>query len=182
MHHLRSQRSALSILLVLILCLAGCSSNDVINNLDLAVEAVTAAFPLVAATAGLPPAVATQVEGYLSLSATAISKAADILAGPGTDAQKAALITGAFAGIATPAVPAQYQGVATAVQAVANLVAKFLAGATATADPGPVVAKQSFLPAPAATKGTSKLSAKDHKKLAAIKEKAEAAKKSTKGH
>ena len=63
MHHLRSQRSALSILLVLILCLAGCSSNDVINNLDLAVEAVTAAFPLVAATAGLPPAVATQVEG-----------------------------------------------------------------------------------------------------------------------
>lgn len=168
---------AVSILLVLVLALAGCSSDQTINALDLTVDAVSAALPLLAPSAGIPAALTSQLQGYLGATSTAIASASDILAGPGTDGEKAAQIAASFAGIAAPSVPAQYQGIANAVQQVALMVAKFLADLP-PASPAAAVAKpagsSSFL-APAPKSKTTKFSAAQKKKLAEIKAKAQAA-------
>ena len=72
------------------------------------------------------PATTTAVESYLAAVSTAISKATDILAGPGTPAAKSAQIVAAFAGIAAPVVPAKYQSLVNAIQQVAQYVAQFI--------------------------------------------------------
>ena len=168
-------------LAAMLLLLAACSSNQVVTSLELTIDAVSSALPLVGPAAGLPPDIQAAVQTYLGATSEAVGKAAVILDGPGTDAQKAAAITSAFAGIAAPIVPAKYQQIATAVQNVAELVAKFLSHATsASIESGPAVRGASaFAPEPS-KKGTTKLSAKDRKRLAEIKARAEAAKQAAK--
>ena len=116
----------ITLLLALLLPLAGCG-NSPITYLNLAVEALEVAVPLIGPAAGIPPGVVTQVGIYLGGVSQAISQASDILAGPGTDAEKTAQIVAAFAGIAAPIVPAQYQALVSAIQTVAADIAKFIA-------------------------------------------------------
>jgi hypothetical protein len=123
--------------ILLILAMVGCSTSP-IEYLNLAVGALEVVLPLIGPAAGIPPNVISSVESYLGATSDAISKATDILNGPGTSAEKTAQIVAAFAGIAEPIVPVQYQALANAVQQVALYVAKFLAslppaaGATAS--------------------------------------------------
>ena len=117
---------------ILIISLAGCAVSAV-QTLELVVSAAEIALPLIAPSAGVDPATVTAVDGYLAAVSTAVSKASDILAGSGTNAQKAAEITIAFANIADPIVPAKYQGLANAVAQVAAAVEKFLLSQPAAA-------------------------------------------------
>jgi hypothetical protein len=148
---------------ILILSMVGCATSP-IDLLNLAIGAAEVALPLVGGAAHVDPAVVTAVEGYLSAASQAIGQASDILAGPGTDAQKAVQIAAAFAGIAAPVVPGQYQSIANAVQAVAGYIAKFLAS----------------LPAPSAATANAMavtahpISPANRAKLASIKARADA--------
>lgn len=126
----------LILLPLLFLGLAGCTSSEVITDLQLAVDAVSVALPLIAPAAGLPATLVAAIDTYLGATSQAISQASTILAGADTDAQKAVAIAAAFAGIAAPLVcpdqapgapPCKWAGLAAAIQAVAADVAKFLA-------------------------------------------------------
>lgn len=142
----------------LLLILIGCTTSPV-TTLELAVGAAEVAIPLIP---GVPPAIAAAVESYLSATSTAITQASTILAGPGTDAQKAAAITQAFAGIAAPVVPPQYQALATAVQKIAGYVAQFL------------ITSGSAVSTTTAGSPTHAPSAKDAGRLTAVKARAQA--------
>ena len=115
-------------LLVLALVLSGCTSNQVITSLEVAVQAVTVALPVLSALGGIPPDLANASVSYASAVNQALSQASQILDSTGTDAEHAALIAAAFAGIAVPVVPAQYQALASVIQALATDVAHFLGG------------------------------------------------------
>jgi hypothetical protein len=148
----------------------GCGTSQIISNLELAVDAVSVALPLVGPAAGLPVDVQTQVGQYLVATSKAIGQASDILAGPGDDATKAAQITAAFAGIAAPIVPAKYQAIAQAVQQVATLVAKFL-GSLPVASTQPIAVRAPGARAALPGQATA-LSKGDLARLAAVKTKA----------
>lgn len=114
----------------------GCQS--ALDWLELAVGALEAALPLVAPAAGVDPATIASVNTYLAATSQAIGEASSILAGSGTDAQKATAIVAAFAGIAAPVVPAQYSALVAAVVLVAKYVAQFLAKLPAPTTPASV--------------------------------------------
>ena len=113
------------------LALVGCSTSP-LEYLQLAVGAAEIVLPLVAPSAGIDPATVAAVDNYLNAASEAITQASDILAGTGTDAQKATQILAAFAGIAAPIVPPQYAALASAVQLVAQYIAQFLASLPTT--------------------------------------------------
>ena len=110
---------------ILIISLAGCSTTP-LQILDLAVSAAEIALPLALPAAGVDPATTAAVESYLQATSSAIAKTSDILSGPGTPASKSAQIIAAFAGIAAPVIPAQYQALVNAIQQVAQYVAQFI--------------------------------------------------------
>lgn len=145
---------------LLILSMVGCTTSP-LEILNLAVGAAELVLPLIGPAAHIDPAVQASVENYLTATSGAIAQASDILTGPGTTAQKSAAIVAAFAGIAAPIVPPQYQGIANAVQAVAQYVAKFLASL-----PSPVAASARTTTAPHV------LSQSDQAKVAKIKARA----------
>jgi hypothetical protein len=140
-------KTAVAVLLVL--CLVGCGESTVIQNLQMSLDAIATAFPIIAALTGVPANVTVDVEAYLDATNTALGQASTILAGPGTDAQKTAQIVAAFAAVAKPVVPVQYASLVTLIGVVAADVAQFLAS----------------LPPSSAT-GTTSLSTANRAKLA----------------
>jgi len=152
------KRLSAAIAAILILALAGCGASP-IQILELAVTSVELALPIIEQTAGVDPATIAAVQNYLGAVSQGITKASDILAGPGTDAEKAAQIVAVFAGIAVPVVPAQYQAIVTAVQQVAQNIAQFIGS----------------LPSPATvSSSTHSVSASEKTKLHSIKIRAQA--------
>jgi hypothetical protein len=126
-------KQLVSILLVLVVLMTGCSSSQIVSNLQFAVDAAEVAFPIVAQQAHLSPAVATQVGAYLQGVNVAISQSAPIIASAEPTPQKVAQISAIFANVAAPNLPpGTPQAVASAVSAVANAVAKFLGSVEAT--------------------------------------------------
>jgi hypothetical protein len=119
-------RKPLAFTLAFLLILSACSTSQTITNLQIALDAISAGLPILSGLTGVPPATVTQVETYLTATNQALGQASTILAGPGTDAQKAAQITAAFASIAQPVVPAQYAAIVALVATVAGDVANFL--------------------------------------------------------
>jgi hypothetical protein len=117
--------------MALILILSGCSTSQVLSNLQIALDAVSVALPILAGLTGVPAPVVAAVESYVQATNTALGQASTILAGAGTDAQKAAQIAAAFAAIAVPVVPAQYAVLVQLVATLAADVAQFLAGVPA---------------------------------------------------
>lgn len=115
-----------AIALILILAMLGCASTQVVGDLQVALDLVATALPILSAATGVPAATMTAVETYITAANAALGQASTILAGSGTDAVKAAQIAAAFAGIAAPVVPAQYAAIATLVQTLAGDVATFL--------------------------------------------------------
>ncbi len=124
---MQNLKKAITVLL-LVLCLTGCTANQVITDLEMVLAGVETVFPIVASVANLPPAITQQVSTYLAAVSNATAQSSTILASPGTAGQHAAQITSLFAGIAKPLLPAGTPAnVAGAVDAVAQAVARFLA-------------------------------------------------------
>jgi hypothetical protein len=115
-----------SLAVVLVLALVGCGTSTVINNLQLAIDAVTAGLPIIANLTGVPPATVAQVTKYLDDVNTALGQASLILSATATDAVKAAKIAQIFATVVKPDVPAQYQAIVGLVATIAQDVAQFL--------------------------------------------------------
>jgi hypothetical protein len=124
--HKRHIRAALAAFLILIL--GGCSSSQIVTNLEIALDAIQAGLPILGGVSGVPAEVVSTAEDYLSAANAALGQASTILAGGGTDAEKTAQILAAFASIAQPAIPAQYGAIAQLVSLVAGDIFKFLAG------------------------------------------------------
>lgn len=136
MNSLTKYRSfAACVAIVLCIALAGCSTATVITDLQVALDAISVALPILGGLTGIPPSVSTAVTAYVTAANEALGQASTILSGPGTDAEKAAAIAAAFAGIAVPVVPAQYAALASLVQTIAQDVAAFLASVPGTATP-----------------------------------------------
>lgn len=164
-------KTLLCLALSVLLLLTGCTNNQVITDLTLAVDALEIALPLIGPSAHLPPDLEAQIQAYLGATSQAITQASDILAGAGTDAQKAAAITAAFAGIAQPLIPPQYAGIGAAVAQVASLVSKFLGSLPATKVAAEAVSARTVA-MPGANAKTTALSKGDISKLAKVKARA----------
>lgn len=136
---MKTKRTCIAVFLVLCLAGVGCGQNTVITDLETALSVISGAFPIIAGLTGVPPATVTAVENYLDATNSALGQASTILAGPGTDGQKAAQIVAAFAGIAVPVVPPQYAALAALVQSLAKDVASFLASLPASSSTGTTV-------------------------------------------
>lgn len=159
---------AAAVVVLLALSMVGCSSSP-IDILNLAIGAAEVALPIVQA-AGVPASVVTIGETALSAASNFVGQSSDVLANSQlTDAQKAAAITAAGAGIVSQlqAIPPQYQAVANALASVAQYVIKFLATLPKPAPPGAAVAH--------VASGTVHVPSKsDQAKLLAIKARAQA--------
>ena len=106
-------RVSLAMLLILVLALTGCGS--AVNDLQVALDAITTAFPIIAGLTGVPAATTAEVVNYLDAANNALDQASTILAGP---------------------------ALASLVQAIAGDVAKFLAGLPATTSTGTTTLSQ----------------------------------------
>ena len=154
-----THRAPLAVLMAVIMILTGCSTATVITDLELALDAISAALPVLLPLVDVPAdaPVAAAVQTYLTAANSALGQASTILAGTGTDASKAAAILAAFAGIAAPVVPAQYGTLAAQVATVAQDIAAFLAFVPGTGVAGALRATAG---------GTHKWSAGERLKLA----------------
>ena len=148
-----------AVTLAAILVLFGCSSSQIVSNLQLVVDGVSAALPAIASATGLPASTVASVETYLSQVNTAAESAATILASTATAQQKAAQIAAAFAGIVQPDLPPSAQAIAGLVQTIVQDISKFLISVGAPL-PGAM--------SPASVPSNAKLSAADLSKLTTI--------------
>ena len=118
-------KTSIALILTVLLFASGCTSSQIIADIQIGLDAITTLLPILG-TLGVPAAIQSDVATYAAATNAAFGKAATILAGPGTDPEKAALIVGSFAGIAKPLVPAQYASLVTQVAAIAQDVENFL--------------------------------------------------------
>ena len=123
----RYRSFAACVAILLCITLAACSTATVITDLQVALDAISVALPILGSLTGVPPDVSNAVASYVTAANSALGQASTILVGSGTDAEKAAQIAAAFAGIAAPVVPSQYAELAQLVATVAKDVAAFLA-------------------------------------------------------
>jgi len=126
MHSYRTPSAILA--LILILCLASCTSSQTVTDLEVALDAISVGLPILGTVSGVPANVITAAEAYLAAANDALGQASAILVGPGTDAQKSALIIAAFASVAQPVIPPQYAAIGQLVNLVATDIAKLIAG------------------------------------------------------
>ncbi len=118
------------LVILLSLLLAACGTGQITSSITLVVDSAEIALPIIAAAdPGLDPKILTAAENYLQAVNTAVTEAQPILDDATMPASvKTAKITALFAGLASANLPpGTPQAIATAVQAVANNVATFLA-------------------------------------------------------
>ena len=109
--------------LIAILLLTACTPSTLVSSLQIAVDAVTVAIPVLAA-AGVDSATLMQVQTYLTAVSTATEEAATELATSDTSAVKVSKIVADFAGVVAPVIG--NPRVSAVVQAVAAAVQSFL--------------------------------------------------------
>jgi hypothetical protein len=116
--------------LVLVLCMGflACSSNQIINSVEVAITAAEVALPIVAG-ASIPPATMTALLDYLQLASTALNKVSAIIETGGSTASVAAQITAALSEIVQQDAQLQQemQGLPSFIVSAVNLVATDLA-------------------------------------------------------
>src|ERR1039458_8317197 len=118
-------KTSIALLLTVLLFASGCTSSQIIADIQIGLDAITTLLPILG-TLGVPAAIQSDVATYAAATNAAFGKAATILAGPGTDPEKAALIVASFAAIAKPLLPAQYPSLVTQFSLIARALAKFL--------------------------------------------------------
>lgn len=148
----------LALLMAAFLVLVACTASQIVADLQIGLQAITALFPLIAGAADAPASVTDSVVAYATAANSAFGQADTILLGNGTNAAKTAQIVALFAGVEAPVVPTQYSALASQVATIAADVAKFIAALPAAT---PAAAR-----AQPAT-GTTQLSASDQQKLVA---------------
>lgn len=153
----RGQLTAGLAVMLVFAMLVACTASQIVADLQIGLQAITALFPLIAGAAGAPASVTDSVVAYASAANGAFSQADTILLGPGTNAAKTAQIVALFAGVEAPVVPAQYSALASQVALIATDVAKFIAALPA-ATPAAARAQPS---------ATTQLSVGDEQKLVA---------------
>jgi hypothetical protein len=120
----------ISLVLVLALALAffACTSNQIINSVEVAITAAEVALPIVAG-ASIPPATMTALLDYLQLASTALGKVSTIIETGGTTASVAAQITAALSGVVQQDAQLQQQmaGLPSFIVSAINQVATDLA-------------------------------------------------------
>jgi type IV secretory pathway TrbL component len=148
----------LALLMAAFLILVACTASQIVADLQIGLEAVTALLPMIAGAAGAPASVTDSVLAYATAANSAFGQADTILLGNGTNAAKTAQIVALFADVEAPVVPAQYSALASQVALIATDVAKFIAALPA-ATPAAARAQPSSAP--------TQLSASDQQKLVA---------------
>jgi hypothetical protein len=127
---LQGMKTKIAFAFVLAFCLAflACSSNQIINSVEVAITAAEVALPIVAG-ASIPPATMTALLDYLQLASTALGKVSAIIEMGGSAASVAAQITAALSGIVQQDAQLQQQmaGLPSFIVSAINLVATDLA-------------------------------------------------------
>ena len=118
----------------------GCSGDQIITDLQAALDLISGFLPQLASITGVPAALLAAVETYIASTNTALGNASTILLGAGSAGEKTALILAAFAGIAAPLIPPPFNVIAGIVAGLAAAVAKFIAGLPPATPAGPKVA------------------------------------------
>ena len=124
------KRAAISVVAVLLcLALVACTQSQIINDIDVALTAASIALPIVASAVGLPPAVTTQIIGWVQLALKGLAATSDALLTGGPKAVVAAKITASLAGVVSsmPDLQGLPASIASVVQALANDVQGILA-------------------------------------------------------
>jgi hypothetical protein len=118
----------LALVLVLSLAFLACSSNQIINSVEVAITAAEVALPLVAG-ASIPAATMTALLDYLQLASTALGKVSAIIETGGSAASVAAQITAALSGVVQQdaALQKTMVGLPSLIVSAINLVATDLA-------------------------------------------------------
>lgn len=129
------KRNRLTLVALLIISMVACTTSQVVGNLEVALDAVSVALPILGGLTGTPTDLTSAAVTYVAATNQALGEATTILGGPGTDAEKAVAITAAFASIAVPVVPPQYAALSQMITTVASDVAAFLASVPALATP-----------------------------------------------
>ena len=154
----RGQLTAGLAVMLVFAMLVACTASQIVADLQIGLQAITALFPLIAGAADAPASVTDSVVAYATAANSAFGQADTILLGNGTNAAKTAQIVALFAGVEAPVVPTQYSALAAQVAAIATDVAKFIAALPAAT---PAAARAQ----PSST--TTQLSASDQQKLVA---------------
>jgi hypothetical protein len=117
------KRAAISVVAIL-LCLAmvACTQTQIISDIDVALTAASIALPIVASAVGLPPAVTTQIIGWIQLSLKGLTAVTGTLEKGGPAPQVAAEITAELSGIvaSVPDLQGLPASIASVVQALAT--------------------------------------------------------------
>jgi hypothetical protein len=144
-------------ILMLLLFTAGCTSNQVITSLDVAVTATEVALPIVAGATGMSPALTASIMTYLQDADQALALAAQEQSSSDSDQVKAAKILAFFASVKIPNLAGAPAAVVQAIQTIASDIAKYLAN---------------YQPTPPGTSFNLKPSSNDRLKLDGIRARA----------
>ena len=161
-------KNKILIALVLSLSVLGTGCVNAIQSLEMVLTGVEAILPLISGPAHIPPATTVQIQMYLATVSVATTKAADILNGPGTNAQKATLIASAFAGISKPLLP---PGTPQNIASLIDLISKGVSDYLLTISPAnpKAVAAVVVAPKPAQAKKLEAVKARSTEATAKIK-------------
>jgi hypothetical protein len=104
------------------LCLIGCTQSQILNDIDIALNAAEVAIPIVAGAAGLTSVQATQILTWIQAAVKALGSVSDRLSAGGTSAEIAAGITADLSGVvaSVPDLQGQPAAIASVVEALAN--------------------------------------------------------------
>lgn len=155
------------VILIALLVSAACSQSQILSSLRGVVIAAEMALPILGPASGLPPSTIITAGRWLQGVGKAAAEWSDILAGPGSAAEKSARIAQAGAAIAkgcnciAPGAPTQFVNV---MNAVSSAVLKFLGYFPA---PGPLTAAARPVP-------EIVIKPADNKELAELRQRSEA--------
>ena len=120
------------------LSLVGCTQNQIINSIDVALTAASIALPIVASAVGLPPATVAEIVTWIRTALKGLSAVSDDLLTGGPAATVAAKITADLSGVVAsePDLTGMPVAIASVVQALANDVRDILGTYGSTAKVG----------------------------------------------
>jgi len=124
---LNCSRAPLASVLAALVILSSCTASEVIADLQLGLQAITAIIPIISGLVGAPASLTASVTAYATAANAAFAQADTILLSTASPAQKTAQIVALFAAVEAPAVPSQYAALASQVATIAADVARFIA-------------------------------------------------------
>ncbi len=117
------------IVIAVCLCLIGCTQSQIINDINIALNAAQVAIPIVSGAAGLPAAQIAEILTWIQVALKALGSVSNRLSAGGTTAEVSAGITADLAGVvaSVPNLQGLPTSIATVVEALATDVQNVLA-------------------------------------------------------